>query len=236
MPGVKASEALRREQILKSAHEVALRKGIDGVTVRAVAARARVSHGLVLFHFTRKEQLVSALLDRVLASTLSIRVPDDVALMRDPGERLVALLRQEVHRLSRDAAQVRLFLEYWALGTRQKAVGEKISAELRSYREVLRLLAADTLLTGPTRWVGVTPEGLAAVGASLIHGCALQAMIDPAHFDVEEHLMAVEGLLGPSPPRSHARSTGRRGAAGSMLGSVETGAAALRRGQSKLVQ
>jgi TetR/AcrR family transcriptional regulator, transcriptional repressor of bet genes len=226
MPGQKASEALRREQILVAAHDVALRAGIDGVTVRAVAARARVSHGLVLFHFRRKEQLVSALLDRVLANTLSLRVPDKVALIEDPRERLVALLRQEVDRLSRNAAQVRLFLEYWALGARQKAVGEKINAELRSYREVLRTLAAEMLPANPTTGVGGTPEGLAAMGASLIHGCALQAMIDPAHFDLEEHVTAFEGLLGPSPPKSARRRSGP----GSMLGSGGRGAAAGRPG------
>ena len=72
MPGHKATEATRREQILKAAYEVALRRGIDGLTVRAVAARARLSHGLVLFHFKRKDQLGLALLDRVLATTLSL--------------------------------------------------------------------------------------------------------------------------------------------------------------------
>ena len=61
MPGQKAAEATRREQILKAAYEVALRRGIDGLTVRAVAARARLSHGLVLFHFKRKDQLGLAL-------------------------------------------------------------------------------------------------------------------------------------------------------------------------------
>jgi AcrR family transcriptional regulator len=69
MPGRKAAEATRREQILKAAYEVAVRRGIDGLTVRAVAARARLSHGLLLFHFKRKDQLGLALLDRVLAMT-----------------------------------------------------------------------------------------------------------------------------------------------------------------------
>src|SRR5206468_6073315 len=62
MPGQKATEATRREQILKAAYDVALRRGIDGLTVRAVAAKARLSHGLVLFHFKRKEQMGLALL------------------------------------------------------------------------------------------------------------------------------------------------------------------------------
>src|SRR4051794_31210740 len=36
MPGQRESQATRREQILEAAYEVALRRGIDGLTVRAV--------------------------------------------------------------------------------------------------------------------------------------------------------------------------------------------------------
>ena len=49
-------EAVRREQILNAAHEVALREGIDGMTVRAVAAEAGVSHGLLIFYFEQKRE------------------------------------------------------------------------------------------------------------------------------------------------------------------------------------
>jgi len=199
MPGQKASETLRRQQILKAAHEVALRQGIDGLTVRAVATRARLSHGLVLFHFKRKEQLVSALLDRVLATTLSLVVGEEIALIRDPRARLRALLHQEVSRLSRDPKQVRLFLEYWALGTRSSAIREKISAELERYRAAFRTLAAEVLEAEVGRFPGVTPDGLAAIAVSFINGCAVQAMIDPDHFDVGEYLASVQGILGGFP-------------------------------------
>ena len=90
MPGRRASETQRRQQILKAAHQVALGQGLDGLTVRAVAARARLSHGLVLFHFKRKEQLVTALLDRVLSATLSLRLAGDVERIGGPLDRLRA--------------------------------------------------------------------------------------------------------------------------------------------------
>ena len=48
MPGQRESQATRREQILEAAYEVALRRGIDGLTVRAVAARARLSSCLTV--------------------------------------------------------------------------------------------------------------------------------------------------------------------------------------------
>ena len=199
MPGQKASETLRRQQILKAAHEVALRRGIDGLTVRAVATRARLSHGLVLFHFKRKEQLVSALLDRVLATTLSLRIAEEVARIRNPRARLRALLQQEVGRLSGDPKQVRLFLEYWALGTRYSAIRGKISGELERYRAAFRTLAEEVLQAEAGRFPGVTADGLAAIAVSFIKGGAVQAMIDPEHFDVGEYLASVQGILGDFP-------------------------------------
>jgi TetR/AcrR family transcriptional repressor of bet genes len=199
MPGQKASETLRRQQILKAAHDVALRQGIDGLTVRAVAARARLSHGLVLFHFKRKNQLVSALLDRVLAAVLSLHVADEVAHIGNPLERLRALLRQEVNRLSRDHQMVRLFLEYWALGNRNSAIRVKIRAALERYRGAFRVLAEDVLRTEGAQFPGLTSEGLAAIAVSFINGCAVQAMIDPDRFDIEEYLVAVQGIGGQFP-------------------------------------
>jgi len=195
MPGRKASEAERREQILSAAYEVALQRGIDGLTVRRVAARARLSHGLVLFHFKRKDQLVAAVLDRVLIATLPV-LPEGANSAGDPRERLWSALRCEADRLIRDSRQVRLFLEYWALGTRQPVIRARIGAELERYRSGFRPLTEEVLAAEPARFTGVSPQALAAVAVSFINGCAVQAMIDPAGFDVEKYLAALRGMLG----------------------------------------
>ena len=196
MPGRKAPEATRRDQILKAAYEVALAKGIDGLTMRAVAARAKLSHGLVHFHFKDKAQLVSALLDRVLATTTVLHVPAVIAHIPRAQDRLRALLRQEMDRLAKEPRGIRLFFEYWALGTRHAPTRARISAELDRYRAGFRTMTAEMVQAPPARSAGVTADGLAAVAVSFVNGCAVQAMIDPANFDVEQYLAAVEGILG----------------------------------------
>ena len=198
MPGPKASEAVRREQILAAAYEVAARKGIEGLTVRAVAARAKLSHGLVLFHFKRKDQLVDALLDRVLATTLKLHVSEDVARIPDALDRLRALLRQEIDRLSHEPRGIRLFFEYWARATHRNATRANVSAALDSYRAAFRTTTEDILRTEPARFTDVTSDCLAAVAVSLINGCVVQAMIDPEHFDSNQYLAAVRGIIGRS--------------------------------------
>lgn len=199
MPGQKAPEAARREQIVTAAYQVAWRHGIDGITIRAVAAQATLSHGLVLFHFKRKDQLVAALLDRVLATTILVGIADDDAddgaeATRTPVP-LRALLEQEMARVAQEPRGMRLFFEYWALGTRDPMIRTKVSAALGRYREAFRVVAEASLGDGAAHPPGVTADGVAAVAVSLINGGAVQAMIDPGQFDVAAYLAAGHGLL-----------------------------------------
>lgn len=203
MPGRKAPEETRRDQIIKAAYEVAARKGLDGLTVRLVASKARLSTGLVLFHFTSKDQLVVALLDWLLTTTTVLHIGPEIRAIVSPLERLLALLRQEMDRLSREPSRIRLFFEFWVLGGRHAQVGAKMRAELARYREAFRPMAGEVLEAEPERFSHVTPDGLAGVAVSFIKGCAVQAMIDPEHFDIQEYLVAAEGLLGElGPPAS----------------------------------
>jgi TetR/AcrR family transcriptional repressor of bet genes len=195
MPGQRAPEEERREQILRAAYAVALREGIDCVTLRAVAAEAGLSHGLVVFYYKQKDQLIDALLDRVLATTAMLDFSADVARLPLTPGRLGAVVRQELTRLSREPRDIRLFFEYWALGVRQAAIRRKIGAALGRYRAAFEALAEETMPPEGRRASDVTPAALAAVAVSLITGCAVQAMSDPERFDTGAYLAAAQGLI-----------------------------------------
>ena len=211
MPGQKAPEEHRRKDILRAAYEVASRHGVEAVTVRAVAGRAAVSHGTVLFHFNRRDQLIASLLENVLDETTVLRVPAEVERLTLPAERLRALLRAEMDRLSSDPRHFRLFLEYWALGVRHATIRRKVSAALDRYRKAVRDTAESVPHAGATKrrraarrprtFSSSTPDGVAAVAVSLIHGCALQAVIDPRAFSVQQHFDTAVRMLD-APGRS----------------------------------
>ena len=196
MPGKREPEEVRREQILRAAFEVASREGIGNLTVRAVAAEADLSHALVLFHFKRKQRLVQELLDWLLDSTSVLRVSQDIAEHSQAVDRLHALLEQEMQRLTSEPRHVRLFLEYWALGVRHPVIRTRIGAELERYRLAFRAVIEEMLRVDPPSRARVTADGMAAVAVSWIHGCAVQAMVDPENFDTGEYLKAVRALVG----------------------------------------
>ncbi|HET7460403.1 MAG TPA: TetR family transcriptional regulator C-terminal domain-containing protein [Longimicrobium sp.] len=192
----RAPEDVRREQILQGAFEVASREGIGGLTIRAVAAQAQLSHALVVHYFERKERLVHALLDWLIETTSVLHVSDDIARFPRALDRLHALLEQEMARLGHQPRHTRLFFEFWALGARHEEIRSRIGAELERYRAAFRAIMQELLLAEPSTFPGATADGMAAVAVSWIQGCAVQAMIDPARFDTDEFLAAVRGMIG----------------------------------------
>lgn len=195
MPGRRAGEEERKAQILRAAYRVASQRGLDRLTVRLVASEAGLSSGLVHFHFKTKEALLIALLDRVLETTTVLRVSEEIAAIPSPLERLLALLRQEMDRLTRDRGQIRVFFDFWSMGMRSSRVRRRMRAELQRYREAFRPMAEEVLAAEPERFPGVTAEGLAAVSVGFIKGCAVQSVIDAEHFDVGQFLAAASGLM-----------------------------------------
>jgi TetR/AcrR family transcriptional regulator, transcriptional repressor of bet genes len=201
----KVPEETRREDILRAAYDVAARNGLEALTLRAVAARAAVSHGTVLFHFKRKQELVAGLLDRVLYATAVLRVPDTVQQITRPSERMHALLRSEMDRLSADPRHFRLFLDYWTIGVRTAVIRQKIRVALEEYRAAFATVAEAVVNAERELPVSggqqesdarsATADGVAAVAVSLVHGCALQSVIDPKGFDVRQHFDAAAQML-----------------------------------------
>jgi TetR/AcrR family transcriptional regulator, transcriptional repressor of bet genes len=195
MPGTKADELVRRTQIRDAAFELAAHAGLKAVTIRDVAERAGLSPGLVLFHFGSKEQLILALLDWVLETTTALRVGAGIADIAAPGERLLALLRQEMVRLASEPSRIRLFFEFWSAGLWDTEIGLRMQRELDRYREAFRPMTAALLAAEPDRFPGVTADSLAAVAVSIIKGCAVQSIIEP-DLDLDAFLIASERLLG----------------------------------------
>jgi TetR/AcrR family transcriptional regulator, transcriptional repressor of bet genes len=196
VPGVRAPEAERRQQIVDAALRVAAHDRLDGLTVRRVATEAGLSPGLVYFHLTDKETLLLAVLDRLIARL----VPGPPAVSsRSARDRLIDHVREEVARLPEDREFVELFLDFWVMGTRNPGVRERIADALVAYRRALVPLAEDVIAEEPDRFVGTTAERLAAMVVAFLHGHAVQVVLDPQAIESGDFVATLEALVpGPA--------------------------------------
>lgn len=195
MPGSRAPEEERRRQILAAAFRVAGEQGLAETTILQVAAAAGVSPGLIIFHFKSRRQLLLALLEELLATTTVLRTDATATPSATPDATLLAVLRQEIQRLTGEPDRIRLTFDYWMAGMRDAVTRNRLRTEFARYRDAFRPLAEAVLRAHPDRFPGVTADGLAGLSVSLIKGCAVQSMIDPDHFDVNEYFTAAVGLL-----------------------------------------
>jgi TetR/AcrR family transcriptional regulator, transcriptional repressor of bet genes len=196
VPGVRAPEAERRQQIVDAALRVAARDRLEGLTVRRVAAEAGLSPGLVYFHLTDKETLLLAVLDRLLARLVPQPRPGTAPSARD---RLIDHIRDEVARLPDDRELVELFLDFWVMGTRHPGVRERIAEALVAYRRALVPLAEDVIAEEPDRFAGTTADRLAAMAVAFVHGHAVQAVLDPSAIGGGDFVTTLEALVpGPA--------------------------------------
>ncbi len=196
MPGTKAAEEARRAQIVAAAYAVAAKRGLGAVTVREVAKKAGVSVGLVIFHFRTKDRVVLALLDWVVANTVSLSVGPDIAELPDALDRLMAMLRQEMLRLVSEPSRNRLFFEFWSEGIWDRAVRVRMQRDLDRYREAIRPFVEGAIVAYPERFAGADAAGLTTAFVSFLKGCAVQSTIEP-NLDVDALSHATETLLLP---------------------------------------
>ena len=193
MPGRKAPESARREQILGAALRVAVRDRLSALRIRDVAKEAGLSAGLVLFHFRTKEALVSALLEWLLESTTVLK-PQRRDSKDTAAGSLSALIRTEAMRLSTERQRSELFFDFWVAGTRTQNLRTQMRRALVQYRREFHSLAQATLAERTDASPGLTADGIAAAAVSFIHGCAMQAVIDPKRFDLAAALRVMDAL------------------------------------------
>jgi AcrR family transcriptional regulator len=203
MPATKVSQEERREQIMRAAYAVAAAEGLDRLTIRQVAATAGLSSRLVRFHFETRDDVVIELLEWLLERTAALQIAPALA-PEPPLERMCALVRQEIRRLSADPAQLRLLFEFWVLGIRHTPIHLRMLQDVHRYRDAFVPVAVDLIARYPDHFTDATPLGLATVIVSVIKGYALQTMINLDHTDRRELQQAADSIL-----RSFARAGGR---------------------------
>lgn len=183
MPGQKASEQERRQQILAAAFRVAVREGIDKMTMRDVAAEAGLSSGLMFFHFETREALLLAMLDDLCAWLAPPDIPTGLS-------RKAAIKRVENHLtlIGDDRARIELFLQYWVLGGRQPEVRARLRAAMARFRA--SFVPAEQTSNG-----GISAETFATLMTTFIVGSTLQALLDGEQGDERLSLAIFTALL-----------------------------------------
>jgi AcrR family transcriptional regulator len=176
--------------ILAAARTVLAERGLEGLTIEAVANEANVSRTLIPYHFGSRAGLVEILIDS-LFHDFAVDIRHRQAGAASPGclEDFLEMVRLEAI----DVPGQRDFFELMVCCLREEQLRQRMAALFTVYREVNLTLTGVAGSDDPNR-----RRQLAAVGAvlqAITDGLALQAAMDP-EFDLEGAIAAVEELMG----------------------------------------
>jgi TetR/AcrR family transcriptional repressor of bet genes len=198
------SRDLRRLQVIEATIQSLADRGFSRTTVTDVAARAGISHGLVLFHFQSKENLLAETLD-FLAEEYRANWQAALAEAGDaPEARILALIRADFAGAICTPARLAAWCAFWGESQSRPMYQARCGANDKLYNSTLvDLCAAMNARHGYSR----NPERTARLIRIMIEGVWLDLMTLAQPYSIAEAFRTVVEGTGalypghfPNPP------------------------------------
>ena len=186
-----AARHARRREFIEAGWRCVARVGYRNLSVDDVCAEVGLSKGSFYTHFSRKADLLLALLDADATS-------DDEVIDKLSGgdvtgtERIRRFLRRMAER-GEDPAVAMLRADLWAEVSNDPQLREEFARRVRERRAMLAGWIADAVASGEL--VDVPANALAAIMLALADGLMVHASIDPGGFRWSNVRKAVDLLL-----------------------------------------
>jgi AcrR family transcriptional regulator len=188
-----------RERILVAAEELFAESGFDATPTSRIAARARVPKGLVHYYFTRKQDLLAALVERLPDERIEparVVVPGDVA----------ASLRRLVAELDARMRASRLLSHLlWREADTHLAVRDALQARFRRVVDQVRAVIMAAGAGGLAMADVDAASGLLALAVSYRHSVARHEDGTDEDASMDREVAFIAGALATRAPVQPAR-------------------------------
>lgn len=188
-------EAQRRAGLITAALALVAEGGMEAATVRAIAARAGVTPGLIRHYFAGRDELIRAAYAHLMHGMTEAGTHVLAGLGEDPEVRLAAFVAASLRPPVMEGDAVTLWAGFLHLVRRDPAVRAIHRETYHAYRDRLEALIA--ALPG---MAAADVRGLAIAGNAVIDGLWLEGAILPEGFGTDEiaqlGVMSVGRIVG----------------------------------------
>ncbi len=187
--------AVRRREIVDATVRVMARRGWNETSIDEITKEARVSRGLVSYHFKDKNELLSGVLKR--CREMFIESVEEAFEAGEPPEQQMRCATKASLLLARtNPLPYEVFLHFSTSGRSDPDLEAEIQDLYRTYRAA----AADTIRRCQRDGIyraDIDADAAAAKHMATIIGISLQWLIDPGAFDMDAASdLALEMLIG----------------------------------------
>lgn len=183
----------RREALVRAGYAEVLERGIQGITLDSVVARASFSKGGALYYFPTKDDLLYGILEWLLAQV--DRTLEEVARSSEsPRARLAAELEVLFHSLEVNRKLYLVLFDFVSLGAR----AERFRGLFERFFENSKRRDTAIVEEGvkQQQFRRVKPEDAATTIRALVDGYCLQWLMQPNPVPAEVYRDRCRGVLG----------------------------------------
>lgn len=173
--GRKNLAEIRKEEIIEAFQRVLSRKGFEKATVREIAQEAGCTHRMLTHYFTTKEALIiEAVKD--LAASYAPGLEQELSKYDSPTEKMQAFFDWFMVPESFDIAQIRGWVQTWALADHHPAILEAVQRWYERIKRIMAGIVREGIETGEFR--DVDPNVFAELVLESSEGAAVLAILD----------------------------------------------------------
>lgn len=184
---------VRRAEMMRAAAACLAEDGVGAATVRAVAARAGVTPGLIRHHFGGIDGLIAATY-RHVGETVSEAI--EAALAGAPGDprgRLTVFVKASFAPPLLDGDLLATWLAFWGRVRRDPEIRALHGEIYSAYRARLAAMLAAAAAASAGRTIDADRAALALT--ALLDGLWLELCLDPTTFSADEAVRIVEAFV-----------------------------------------
>jgi AcrR family transcriptional regulator len=167
----------RRQEISQATLRCLARDGYDRLTMKALAAEAGVSQGILHYYFQDKIAILIAALEAVSAELEQRLAQDQAHASLDAAQRLRAVIETCLTTAVERPEIWRVYLQFWGEMLHDPRLAARNAALYTKMRRQMAGLLTQGIRAGVFRRVNVTQAAAVIVG--LMDGVALQLTFDP---------------------------------------------------------
>ena len=189
--GRKSNADQRRGEIVWALYQCLAEQGHEKVTIKTIAARAGLPHGVIHYYFKSKEDIISDLAQAVV-DRYSRRLEALLVSAESDQEEVSLALDFAVNELIFNRSLNRVFFNLIQMAFERETLHRVMTDMFRAYRQRLVEVLVNAGL-------GDRSEAVSAAVVALAEGFSLQWMIEPGVFAKKEVKAALFRFVGELP-------------------------------------
>ncbi|MFQ5416015.1 MAG: TetR/AcrR family transcriptional regulator [Myxococcota bacterium] len=193
-----APNADKRARILRAAHEVCAKRGVEGARMEEVAALARVSKGTLYHFFESKRDLFLASIIDSYEESLALFEPPREGEVADPRAHLEAVLQGLVRVQGRMASRMTVHYQAWGVVAGDVVARERLYRFLTDFFAERSAEIVGAIEAGQRSGAFSADADVAAFNdgiAALLAGFLYRATFDPEHATTERLEACFDALI-----------------------------------------